>query len=311
MKTSKKIVLIIAIVCVIGGAALAIAALNNENFNFRQLGRNSDYTEKSYEFENSEINEILIDDDDDIILMPSDDETVKITSFENEKQYYTVNMSSDGKLSVKYKETYKWYEFLQFVFSLDQKVLTVEVPSKIYGLVKVKSTSGDIKISDIDVSGEFEVKTVSGTVSMRNLDVGDQIEIETVSGEIEIDDIKGNEGILMKSVSGEINTSNLIISGKMEISTTSGDLNFNDAIIDGNINLKSVSGEIIFKSMQGEDITLKSVSGDINGTLIGDPDTYTVESHSTSGDIDVPKSKDGSNTLSVKTTSGDIEIDFE
>jgi len=292
MKTSKKILLIFAVICVIGGAVITLAAINREGFNFSEFGNEGDYTEKIYNYENSEINQIIIEDlNRDVVLVPSNDDKVNITTMENEDEYYEISMTDDGNLNIKFKEDHKWFEIFDFVFNFQDKILKVEVPSQIYGNVNVKSTSGDIKISDLKILGELKLKIVSGDIKANNLTVGDNV--------------------LMETVSGEINSFGVIVSGNMEVYTTSGDLDINDVISLKDITLKTVSGEIDFSGIQGLEITLKTVSGDISGTLIGDPDTYTIEAKTTSGDINVPKSKEGNYEINAKTTSGDIDIDFE
>ncbi|MDR1082345.1 MAG: DUF4097 family beta strand repeat-containing protein, partial [Coriobacteriales bacterium] len=95
--------------------------------------------------------------------------------------------------------------------------------------------------------------------------------------------------------------------------TTSGTSTLDELHFDAEFETKSVSGNIGFERLRASCLTFESTSGDIRGTLVGDPDDYAIESHTTSGNVSLPNgttSTSNRNSLTAQTISGDIKIEF-
>lgn len=109
---------------------------------------------------------------------------------------------------------------------------------------KLESTSGDIEINEVEklvsktVSGEInanqikrscDIKTTSGDVEISRLEITSNSNISTVSGDVEIE--SNNESyIKTETVSGEvsINKNNRYAQTELTIKTTSGDIEVGD-----------------------------------------------------------------------------------
>lgn len=124
--------------------------------------------------------------------------------------------------------------------------------------VDLKSTSGDIKIGEVN---KATLSTVSGDISLQK---GTDINVTTTSGEIQIQE--GNKKIEAKSVSGDIRIDSLLISENSTIKTTSGDVDvkeINDAYIETN----TVSGDVEISNnnrFSNTTLKIKTTSGDIH-----------------------------------------------
>ena len=89
------------------------------------------------------------------------------------------------------------------------------------------------------------------------------------------------------------------------MTTTSGDISLKETVIDADIFIKSTSGEVSLESCDGSEITIKTISGDVEGSLRSVKNFIT---HTTSGDVYVPDSDSSASTCEITTTSGDIHI---
>lgn len=110
----------------------------------------------------------------------------------------------------------------------------------------------------------------------------------------------------IKSVSGDIYISNTNVN-TFYCNTTSGDVELSNVIALNDFEVKTTSGDIEFEHCDGATVSLKAVSGDIEGSLLS-PKNFIA--NTTSGDIDVPPSSTNSGECQIKTTSGDIEIEI-
>lgn len=184
---------------------------------------------------------------------------------------------------------------------------------------KIETTSGNAEIHDF--SGSLEVKTVSGEIKI--IRVKSSVKCKTISGDIYLEQIAGNTEV--KTTSGDVTIQDL--RGSFEAESVSGDMDLKK--ITGNVDLKTTSGEIAVRKLEGsfeaesvsgdidvesfsqaEEIEIETVSGDISleGTLVPNG-SYFFDSHS--GDIKLEISGNSNFELQTKTSTGDIDCDFE
>lgn len=150
----------------------------------------------------------------------------------------------------------------------------VEIPRSLLprfggpGIVaRLNSASGELTVGE--VAGDIRLATASGGLSLARLD--GRIECRTASGDVDAQAVRGM--LKVSSVSGEVSLSEAILD-RWEINTVSGD----------------VSGEVVLAGTGP--YRLNTVSGDTDlrlGVLSGNgqPDAFTVEASTMSGDVDV------------------------
>ncbi len=74
----------------------------------------------------------------------------------------------------------------------------------------------------------------------------------------------------------------------------------------------STTGSIRVVALDANVISLKATTGDVSGSVKGSIADYTITSDTSTGDNSLPKyNESGDRHLSVKTSTGDIEIRFE
>ena len=92
-------------------------------------------------------------------------------------------------------------------------------------------------------------------------------------------------------------------SGKLNVETVSGDLDVNDRVVPV-LSLHTTSGNFELTDIEAARFNLSTTSGDIRGRGLK---TEEAEFSSVSGDIQI---KDFEGDVALKTTSGEIEIDY-
>ena len=126
------------------------------------------------------------------------------------------------------------------------------------GAVKARTASGDIRLTDTD---ELMVKTASGDVRF-----------DTVHGHCEVAAASGD-------LIGDV------VTGDLKTSLASGDVRIGR--VDGDVSVKSASGDAQIDRVEGDDISVKSMSGDIT---IGLPSGIKLDFDldALSGDVNLP-----------------------
>ena len=132
------------------------------------------------------------------------------------------------------------------------------------------------------------------------------VELESVSGSIQMDDHLNR--LYAETVSGSIKLNNIM--GNVELKTVSGYISA--AKINGEIRAGSVSGSLIFRNCQGSFPNLHSTSGSIAAELAAiDEDASDMSLNTVSGDINLKLPGDASFGLDIKTVSGEISTKFK
>ena len=126
------------------------------------------------------------------------------------------------------------------------------------GAVKARSASGDIRLADVD---DLIVKTASG-----------ELRFDTVHGDCEV-----------TAASGDLVGDAVL--GDLKASLASGDVRVGR--VDGDVSVKSASGDAHIDRVEGNDIAIRSMSGDIT---IGLPSGIRLDFDldALSGDVNLP-----------------------
>lgn len=207
----------------------------------------------------------------------------------------------------------------------------IEMPRDI--MAEISSASGDVAVSGLNKG--FKLNTASGEISASNC-CGEQIlssasgnvecngcrkatiMINTASGDIDISDVEGE--VSLQTVSGDLDAA---VSGSLKSQSVSGDMNITGKSVK-ELKLRTTSGDICLDSPMGQETETKidTVSGDVAIVIKGDP-SVSVECGTVSGDIDCEREMsdlrrsgrtlkgrigEGQGKLSIKTVSGDIDI---
>lgn len=271
MKKVTKILLIIATSCLVCGIALTGAAFALVDFDVQRLSTMSSLTQKSYQAEKSDYQEIVFEGlTENISVVESSSSVVEIEYYENESQSYEIVEKGDSlEITEQYETVSRFFNF-NFNIKSRERALIIKIPASFEGSLRLSTMSGDMAVQDI--------------AQAKDLDINAQ-----------------NSRILLE---------NATFTGDIKVSIGSGDVNAH-VISARKFEVDSASGDITMKSFAAEEAVLKTASGDICGQVTGLSDDYKITATSISGDIRVPSGNNAaSKNIVMESASGNIELSF-
>ncbi len=174
------------------------------------------------------------------------------------------------------------------------------------GMVSVRAIprrgEGDVDFTiSVPTGTPLEVRAISADIDVGGV-CGDA-RLASISGGVTLDCANGD--VEVESVSGDVSATNL--RGHAEITSTSGEVNASQ--VRGDLSARSVSGDVTLDGIDGNDVGVETVSGDVGFTgPIHDNGRYRFQSHS--GDVTVRPQGDLNASVDVSTFSGDLESDW-
>ena len=146
--------------------------------------------------------------------------------------------------------------------------------------ISCKTVSGDIFVSGSE--GRTNLKTTSGDVRVSNINTDSDVLVDTTSGDIEISDIKAGTFSIL-TTSGDISLRNALASGNVNITAVSGDIRMISCDAE-TFYVKTVSGDVSGDILSPKFFETHTTSGDVRVPQ-SDRNAGTFEVHTTSGDI--------------------------
>jgi DUF4097 and DUF4098 domain-containing protein YvlB len=184
--------------------------------------------------------------------------------------------------------------------------VAVEAPSG--SGVDLATATADVRLSG--PLGTVRIKTASGDVSV---DRADRLEISTASGDCRIGEV--DDDARVNAVAGDC--SGRAVGGRFSASTASGDIRIGR--VAGDIDVATTSGDIRIERCDGDDISVRSVSGDVTVGLPSgirvDADLSTLSGRTVLPDPasqPAPASADEPRRpvrLRLRSVSGDLRVD--
>lgn len=303
MNTAKKIWISASIICIIAGITAAFGAAYFMDFDFGGLN-NMNYEKTIYtvteEFDNIKLRSAECD----VFLSSSDDENCTVHCAESDKIRHQVSVENKTLEIIRTDES-KWYEHIGVFWGPQAYSITIYLPQKLYDELYISSVSGDITVPDAFKFNTVNLKNTSGDINFES-ETANGISAKTVSGDINIKNICGGSAKI-DTVSGDINFSNSRVS-EISFSNTSGDVIVRDVTADKNFTIHTTSGDALLSDCDAPDIKIKSISGDISGTLLSEK---KFSASSVSGNIRIPDSRSDTQKCEISTTSGNIRISLK
>ncbi|QED49353.1 DUF4097 family beta strand repeat-containing protein [Cytobacillus dafuensis] len=288
MKSSRKIITIIASCMIVIGILLAVIGLSagarfsitNTLDGFKVLGPED---RKIEEFPLSAFTNIKGDlTDADIEIIPSNEYKLKIERQKSTKITHEVENDTlvlednDSKSSPKL--------FLNLTFSsIPETVIKIYVPK-------------ETKFSDVSLVNKFGDTRLDGVIT-------DKLKIDSNDGDIVLNDVQANE-LNIENGFGDI-TSSKVTTKVLNIDMNDGDAIF-DTINAASTVLNNKFGDITFRNFTSEGLTMKSNDGDIEiqGMLLGNS---TI--HSSFGDVNLKLlNKKSDLSYNIRNKFGDITV---
>ncbi len=256
-----------------------------------------------------------------IEFIPEERDDVSVICHNPAELSYLAEVKGDT-LEIKQHDTRKWYDYIGINFGTEK--ITVSLPKGEYGVLSIKSSTGDIKIpeglnfesveiiestGDINfassASKDIKIRTSTGDVTLKNCSA-DSLDLLTSTGDISVSNVSVAEEIKTTVSTGDISMRD-VTCGDYLSSGTTGDTKLKNVVCSGNMKIKITTGHARFDHCDAATLDIETDTGDISGSLLS-PKTFEAESHT--GDIILPPGSSGG-SCKIKTDTGDIEISIE
>lgn len=170
------------------------------------------------------------------------------------------------------------------------------------GALSISTVSGDADALGTDFSS-LSVRSSSGDLTVSDAPKARTVSFATISGDLEISGVKASDVFSVKTSSGSTSISNCSAGPKSEITSISGDVKI-DGMSGDIFTLKTSSGTVHMANVRGDQMSLTSISGDIQ---VRSSDFVSVNTSSSSGSLTLymgAKLKQ----VALKTISGGISL---
>lgn len=309
----------IAIVLILLGGILFCVAMGSLGWDFGALSTVK-YETNTYDF-SEEIQDIKITTATaDVKVLPWEEGFVRVVCFEESKVKHQASYK-DGQLTVEKDDQRKWYDYIGLQFKTPS--VTVYLPNEEYGLLSIKSSTGDITLDkeftfatidmvlstgDVicyaDADSDIRIKVSTGDVLLEGV-VANSISIETSTG-----DVLGNEIVVEKDFTVQLTTGDsrltAVSCGSFTSQADTGDLTLSSFAARETISILRTTGDVIFEGCDGAEITVETSTGDVRGSLLSGKNFSVSRS---TGKVEIPENTEGG-SCTVKTSTGDIILNL-
>lgn len=149
----------------------------------------------------------------------------------------------------------------------------------------VTLVSGDSELFDIK-SKDMTIKTTSGDIELSNVEVKNDAKFNVVSGDIKVVNLQANE-LEISSVSGDLKVRNVDLYNELYVNTVSGDVDAKN-VNAKNVAFKSVSGDFEGQEVYVDTVKSSTVSGDFEiKNLNHDQEIVVTKQKSLSGKVKI------------------------
>lgn len=320
MRTSTKILLIVATSLVLLGCAIFTSVMFALDWDFTRLST-SELVTNTHDV-SEDINSISVTTDTaKVLFAKSEDGKVSVDCREWEDALHSVTVEN-GTLRIKVDDNRKWYDHIGI--NIGTPEITVFLPEGDYGDLSIESVTGSIDIPNIYTFESMDISVTTGKVACRASAFG-KMNIETTTGSVTLEDITAAD-VDVSVTTGKVSVSGAVCGGEMSIDVTTGKTEVTDTMCrsfvsrgsTGDITLKDVgttreldiersTGDVDLDGCYAGEIFTVTDTGDVTGVIRSDMIYYA---KSDTGRVEVPRSTVGGR-CEISTDTGDIIISQE
>jgi DUF4097 and DUF4098 domain-containing protein YvlB len=316
----KKGLIITAAILTALGILIFVGALFASGFDLSKLGTVS-YETNVYTV-NGSFDVIEIDSSEtDVTFKRSEDTKLRVECVERRTVKHNVKVEN-GVLTISEDDKRLWYEHFS-LFTKDLR-MTVYLPSQSYDSLVIDSGTGDVTVPADFSFGGVSIKVSTGDVVLK-ASVGGEVKIKSGTGNITLEGVNA-EAFDLSSSTGNIEIASAVCDGAISIDVSTGKVRLsdvrcesfitdgstgavwlNDVIASDGMKIERSTGKIRFEGCDAGEITAKTSTGSVSGTLLSDK---VFIAKSSTGSVRVPDTTSGGR-CEITTSTGSIDIEIK
>lgn len=264
----KRNITVLGAILLAAGILLGTIGFASVGFNPDKLQRDVNFEQKQYVIGSDKVKAIMVADVNNTIeVTRSADRNITITYYESDKDHYEIGVGSDGKLSMRYIDSRRWYEYMGINWGLKDTRVTVALPADYRSDLEITTVNGTVDIED-QMAGTLHAATTNGNIRLNKVDVTGEAGVSTVNGQITLSGLRA-DSVVAQCMNGRIQVDGVSVNTSIDMSTTNG----------------SISGTVA-GSAQDYTVSAGTVNGSSNlsNTAGG---AKSLSAHTTNGSIDI------------------------
>lgn len=328
IKGNKKY--IIAGSMFVAGLLIFIVGFASVGFDLARISTESAYIEKEFT-ELEEVTQIQVSTQNHAVeFVSTKEEQLHIRYFENEENTFLIE-NNGGHLRIEMKNNLKWYNrFFMFDLNSQDKKMVISVPESFKGEIDVKNSNGDIDFFSVQMQ-KMTVRNSNGKIVVSGLSITEELDAKTSNSSIRIENIQIGGNMKLTNSNGEITLRDADIDGKSIYKTSNSSINLVDLsgenfdlqTNNGKISLENITAqrEILAKTSNSsifldhvdveESISCTNSNGSIKGTIVGAMQDFSITSHTSNGNNNLPSDTNkGEKKAHFKTSNSSIQVNF-
>ena len=317
MRNTTKIWLIIAASLVLIGCIVFGSVIFVLQWDFAELSTVKNET-NHYEIDAVYRNISIVTDTADIVFALSETPKTSVVCLEQENRKHSVTVKDDT-LVIEVADEREWYEYIGI--GLGESEITVCLPQKEFGILSVKSNTGDVEIpkdlsfENMDISGSTgdvtsyasavsaaKIETSTGNIHVENISTG-TLELSVSTGRITASGVVCKGDLSIEVSTGKTNLTDIVCKNFISNGDT-GDITLNHVIATEKLSIKNGTGDVKFDSCDAAEISVETDTGKVAGSLLTEK-VFIIET--STGKIDVPETTTGGR-CEITTDTGNIRI---
>ena len=261
MSRSRKVVLVLATVLLVGGSALSLFAFAKAGFSLQNLSTTRDWVSSTRtlpsEAEAPHTALVVHDGCQSIRLEPTDDDAFQVEYWTNERRSVSLT-DQDGVLTIEGTDEQR-DGFVRFEFMSFQRGMTVvKVPRSFTGSILVETGVGDVEAAGFAGLSSVSLASSSGSVHATRIEAQD-VSLSSNVGGIHAADVQAAR-VNASLESGSITMADVTATETLTSRTSIGDQDLRQVsapILD----VRTSSGAVHAADVAGDNLVLRNVRG--------------------------------------------------
>lgn len=291
--------LLLAVILLIVGVLLGIAALCLVDFDFSLLDT-TEYVTETYDAVDDFADIQIHADISDIRFAVSDDFNCKVVSRHRDYMEFSAEVKN-SVLVIRETDHREWYEQIGIFWGNSGEV-TVYLPKGTYHSLFAETDTGDISVPREYTFDSAELHTDTGDIHYKGGVEGD-LKVETDTGDVILKGINTPGNITLETDTGDVILEGINTTGNITLETDTGDITLNN-VISKKLKIEADTGDVKFNQCDAEHIKAETDTGDVTGSLLS---TKIFIVDSSTGKVIVPESI-GSDKCEIFSSTGDVLI---
>lgn len=295
MKSLKRFILFVAIICLIAGGICLALAIKNNDFKAKNM------VDRTYEIDGEFQNISAFINTDDFEFKLSEDGKNKLVCREFENQEHEVKVEENA-LRISDNDTRKWYDRI-FVFNFESPKSVLYLTKDNYNNIVLNGATGKIAIDNTFTFENAELVVSTGMIEF-GANVTNNLNVKVSTGYAKIMDVNCNDAYF-KTSTGKLDVINMNCE-KFTAEGSTGQIVLTNVISNTSMDVKASTGDVFLNEVDAETIYVKVSTGSIRGVILT-PKTFKTEA--STGHVDVPRDTTGGDcTLIVSTGNISVKV---